>query len=297
MSEVADRITRRRDDLSPAERQVAEVVLRHPEGIAFGTVAEVAAVADTSNATVVRLATRLGYQGFSDLQASVRAAIGQQLRPAAERIRSVPGTDALGRTLQAELGNVQRTFQAIVPESFARAVGLLADRDRAVRVLCGDAEAGIGAMLADALAMLRDDVAVVAGSPVGVVRQLAALSSRDAVVVAVDLRRYERWVVEAAQRAVAARATLVAVTDSPLSPLATLADVTFTVSAEGAGPFDSHVGTLALVNALATGVAGRLRDSATDRLDRLEREWRDAGALLDPGDAASRRPGPRTLRP
>jgi DNA-binding MurR/RpiR family transcriptional regulator len=54
------------------------------------------------------------------------------------------------------------------------------------------------------------------------------------------------------------------------------------VSAEGAGPFDSHVGTLALVNALATGVAAHLRDSATDRLDRLEREWRDAGALLDP---------------
>ena len=27
------------------------------------------------------------------------------------------------------------------------------------------------------------------------------------------------------------------------------------VAAEGAGPFDSHVGTLALANALATGVA------------------------------------------
>jgi DNA-binding MurR/RpiR family transcriptional regulator len=282
MSEVADRITRRRDELSPAERQVAEVVLRHPEGIAFGTVAEVAAVADTSNATVVRLATRLGYQGFSELQASVRAAIGHRLRPAAERIRQVPASDSLGRTLQAELGNVQRTLEAIDPDMFAKAVDLLADRGRAVRVLAGDAEAGIGAMLADALAMLRDDVAVVAGSPVGVVRQLAALTAGDAVVIAVDLRRYERWVVEAAQRAVAARAKVVAVTDSPLSPLATLADVTFTVSAEGAGPFDSHVGTLALVNALATGVAAHLRDSATDRLDRLEREWRDAGALLDP---------------
>ena len=34
------------------------------------------------------------------------------------------------------------------------------------------------------------------------------------------------------------------------------------VAAEGAGPFDSHVGTLALGNALVTGVAGRLRHSA-----------------------------------
>ena len=292
MSEVADRIARSRDLLSPAERQVAEVVLRHPEGIAFGTVAEVAAVAETSGASVVRLAVRLGYQGFSELQASVRAAIGQRLGPPAERIRDEPGSDVLGRTLQAELANVTRTVEAVDPAAFARAVELLADARRPVRVLAGDAQAGIGAMLADGLAMLRDGVAAVSGSPVAVVRQLApppaapAGGGRDGddgpVVVAIDLRRYERWVVEAVQRAVAGGAALVAVTDSPLSPLAAPATVAFTVAAEGAGPFDSHVGTLTLANALVTGVAGRLRHSATARLDRLEAEWRDAGALLDP---------------
>jgi DNA-binding MurR/RpiR family transcriptional regulator len=289
MSEVADRIARSRDLLSPAERQVAEVVLRHPEGIAFGTVAEVAAVADTSGASVVRLATRLGYQGFSDLQASVRAAIGQRLGPPAERIRDEPGPDVLGRTLQAELANVARTVEAVDPAAFARAVELLADESRPVRVLAGDAEAGIGAMLADGLAMLRDGVAPVSGSPVAVTRQLApppagpgGTAPARPVLVALDLRRYERWVVEAVQRAVAGGATLVAVTDSPLSPLAAPAAVAFTVAAEGAGPFDSHVGTLTLANALVTGVAGRLRATATARLDRLEAEWRDAGALLDP---------------
>jgi DNA-binding MurR/RpiR family transcriptional regulator len=58
--------------------------------------------------------------------------------------------------------------------------------------------------------------------------------------------------------------------------------VSFTVSAEGAGPFDSHVGTLTLANALVTGVAGRLRQSATPRLDAIEAAWRNAGALVDP---------------
>ena len=53
------------------------------------------------------------------------------------------------------------------------------------------------------------------------------------------------------------------------------------VAAEGAGPFDSHVGTLALANALTTGVATRLRRPATDRLDRVESAWRAADALTD----------------
>ncbi|HZA86908.1 MAG TPA: hypothetical protein VE466_08520, partial [Acidimicrobiales bacterium] len=98
MSEVASRIEQQRDVLSPAERHVADVVLRDPEAVAFGTVARVAARAGTSGASVVRLATRLGYPGYSGLQAAVQAAIGQQLRPAVERIRSERGSDVVSRT-------------------------------------------------------------------------------------------------------------------------------------------------------------------------------------------------------
>jgi DNA-binding MurR/RpiR family transcriptional regulator len=280
MSDVATRIEEHRDLLSPAERQVAEVVLRDPEAVAFGTVARLAERAGTSGASVVRLATRLGYPGFSGLQAAVQSAIGQQLRPAVERIRAEQGDDVVSRTLRAELGNVQRTLEAVDPDAFARAVGLLADRRRAVVVVAGDAESGVGSMLATALSQVRDGVSQAAGSDVAVARQMATAGT-STVVVALDLRRYERWVVDCVARAVEAGATAVAVTDSLLSPLARRAAVTFTVAAEGAGVFDSHVGTLALANALVTGAAARLRRSATDRLDAVESAWRSAGALLD----------------
>jgi DNA-binding MurR/RpiR family transcriptional regulator len=281
MTEVAERIEQNRDRLSPAERHVADVVLRDPEAVAFGTVARVADRAGTSGASVVRLSTRLGYAGFTELQAAVQSAIGQQLRPAVERIRADPVSDVVARTLRAELDNVHRTLEAVSPDEFERAVDLLADRQRVVRVIAGDAEAGIGSMLTVALSMLRDGVAQVAGSDVAVARQLAG-AGPDTVLVAVDLRRYERWVVDHVGRAVDAGASLVAVTDSLLSPLSAVAVVTFPVAAEGAGPFDSHVGTLALVNALVTGVAGRLRRTAAPRLDAVERSWRAAGALADP---------------
>jgi DNA-binding MurR/RpiR family transcriptional regulator len=281
MSEVATRIEQHRALLSPTERQVAEVVLRDPEAVAFGTVARVAGAAGTSGASVVRLATRLGYPGFSGLQAAVQSAIGQQLRPAAERIRGERGSDVVSRTLRAEVGNVHRTLAAVDADVFDRAVGLLADRDRRVLVVAGDAEAGIGAMLVAGLDLVRDGVAQVGGSDAAVARQMAAVDGAT-VVVGIDVRRYERWVVDAVGRAVAAGATVVAVTDSLLSPLAAPATVTFTVAAEGAGVFDSHVGTLALANALVTGTAGRLRRTAARRLDAVESAWRDARVLVDP---------------
>lgn len=280
MSAVATRIEQHRDRLSPAERQVAEVVLRDPEAVAFGTVARVATRAGTSGASVVRLAARLGYEGFSGLQAAVQDGIGQRLRPAAERIRAEEGHDVVTRTLHAEVDNVQRTLEAVDPEAFERAAGLLADPRRRVLVLAGDAGAGVGTLLATTLSLVRDGVDELTGSDVAVARRLAT-AGPGAVVVAVDLHRYDRWVLDAVARAVDGDATAIVVTDSLLSPLAARATVTFVAAAEGAGVFDSYVGALALANALVTGAAARLRSSATARLDAVEAAWRVAGALVD----------------
>jgi DNA-binding MurR/RpiR family transcriptional regulator len=280
VDDLVSRIEASRGALTRAERQVAEAVLRDPEAVAFGTVAALAARADTSGASVVRLATRLGYDGFVGLQAAVQESIGRQLRPAAEKIRRQPASDPLGRALAVEVANVQATLEAADPTSVARAVDLLGDPGRAVVVLAGDAEHGIGTMLASALGMIRSGVEQVAGSDTAVARGLALLEPGD-VVLALDLRRYERWVLAHARRCAAVGVEVIAITDSPLSPLAEVASVAFAVSAEGVGPFDSHVGTLALANALVAGVAARRRKGATRRLDRIEDAWRATGALVD----------------
>ena len=280
MQELVTRIEARAASLPPAERRVAEVVLADPSVAAFATVAELGDRARTSGATVVRLADRLGYEGWVGLQAAVREDLDQQLRPATVRIREHGVGDVLAETALREADNVHRTLDPVDRTQFAAAVRLLADRRRAVRVLAGTAQDGIGALLADALDLLRPQVERVSGTPVAVTRALAHTEADD-VLVCIDLRRYERWVLDAASASVAGGAVVVALTDSRLSPLAALAEVAFVVAAEGAGPFDSHVGTLSLANALVTGVADRLRRPATDRLDRVESAWQAAHALTD----------------
>jgi DNA-binding MurR/RpiR family transcriptional regulator len=277
---VAERIDVQRARLTPAERRVAEVVLSRPQAVAFGTVSELAATAGASGATVVRLASKLGYDGFVGLQAQVRDELDDRLRPAAERIRRRPPTDLLGRSLDTELGNVHQTLEAVDQKAFEGALALLVDRQRAVGVLSGEATRGVALLLADGLGMLRPGVVALGGSEVAVTRAMALLERGDTVVV-LDLRRYERWVVASVRQARASGLHIIAVTDSVLSPIAEAADHSFTVTADSTGPFDSHVGTLALLNALVAGAAARLRQSATRRLDRVESAWRDTGALVD----------------
>ncbi len=100
-------------------------------------------------------------------------------------------------------------------------------------------------------------------------------------MVVIDVRRYDSWVLDTVATARERGMWIAALTDSYLSPIAANADRTFVLSAGSVGPFDSHVGTLALLNLVVTEVAGRLRSSASSRLDRVEEAWRAAGSLTE----------------
>jgi DNA-binding MurR/RpiR family transcriptional regulator len=208
--------------------------------------------------------------------------MGGGLAPAAERIRTSGRRhdDPLGRALRIEVADVEATLKAADPAAFEAAVKLLADRRRRVVVVAGDAEGGIATTFADQLDQLREGVETLGGAPPRVARRLAHAGPAD-IAVAVDVRRYDTWLLEAVGAMRAAGAAVVAVTDGPLSPLVPGAAAWFEVVAEGTGPFDSHVGTLALLHALVAGVADRLRGPATGRLDRIEAAWRQTGALSD----------------
>lgn len=278
--EAATRINQMGPMLTRAERRIAEVILQRPQLVAFGTVAELASAADAGGATVVRLATKLGFDGFTSLQTSIQLDLAKQLRPAAVRIREQGPSDTVDTHLRLEVENVRATLQGESALALPAVVELLADPAMRVHVLTGDASRGVSLQLHDDLAALRPGISKVGGNEVRVTRAMALMDDHD-LIIAIDLRRYDAWVVEAAKRAKEAGARIVAVTDSLLSPLAVLADQNLVIVAAGAGPFDSHVGTLALFNLVVAGVAERLRASATERLERAEGAWRRASALVD----------------
>lgn len=279
--EVAERIRASSTHLTTAERRVAEAILAAPQAVAFGTVADLASASQVGAASVVRLASKLGFDGYTDLQACVQRDLTNQLRPAAVRIHEA-GEEARSTHAATEAGNVRSTVESAADDAVAAVVDRLADLDRPVAVLTGEASAGVAQQFASQLHQLRGSVSLLAGTDVAVRRDLAVMSDRTTVIV-IDLRRYERWVLDA-HRAVQARGLWSAgLTDSMLSPIAAMAEVNFLVSGDSVGPFDSHVGTLGLLNLFAANVATALRDSATERLAAVEAAWSETGALTDDG--------------
>ena len=277
---IAALISATAPQLTRAERRVADAVLADERALAFGTVAQLADASNTSGPTVVRFAAKLGYPGFGALQTAARAEMTDALRPAADRIRERPAADVVAQVLAADLDNVRATLDAVDAASMRGAIALLADRRRRVFVLAGEIARGAGISLVTQLDLLREGVVAIGGSPVRVARQLVDVSEGDVVVV-IEHRRYERWLLEALARARNNGAEVIALTDGALSPIAIEARHAFVVAARGVGPFDSHTGTAALAHALAAGVAARLQKSAIARLDAIESAWSETDELVD----------------
>jgi DNA-binding MurR/RpiR family transcriptional regulator len=259
------------------------VLAAEPQTIAFGTVAQVARRAGTSGPSVVRLAVKLGYDGFVGLQADVQSELARQLGPARDRIRQRPPSNLLARVQAAEQDNIVRTLEGVGMAALDRTIAHLSDRHHQIWVLPAEMTVPIGIVLASQLGQLRPGVTLLGGSEVAVGRSLAGLEPRD-TLIAIDIRRYERSLVGLTRWAGDRGAHVVAITDGPLSPLATGAAEPFFISAQGVGPFDSVIGGLALANVLIAGVAARLRQTAPPRLDAIEAAWSDVHALMaEPG--------------
>lgn len=283
MDGVVDRIMEHSARLTATERRIAEVLAGEPQTIAFGTVAQVAERAGTSGPSVVRLAVKLGYEGFVALQAAVQQELARQLGPAHDRIRQRPPADLLERVSAAEQDNVVRTLAGISPEVLERSVAALSDRRRHVWVLPGDVTMPVGLSLANQLSQLREGVTLLGGGEAAIGRSLAGAEAQD-VLVAIDIRRYERTLVSTVQLARDRGLAVVAITDSPLSPLAGRGTMAFFVAASGVGPFDSMTGAMSLANLLVGTTAARLRQTAVRRLDAVEDAWRALAALVaEPG--------------
>ena len=95
----------------------------------------------------------------------------------------------------------------------------------------------------------------------------------DDVIIGISFPRYSRRTVKAMQFARDRGATVVAITDSEVSPLAPTADHTLMAKSDMASFVDSLVAPLSLVNALIVALGRKLNNDLSATFGALEKIW------------------------
>lgn len=261
-------------DLTPTERRIAEEVLTEPTLLAFGTVSDLANHVGTSRPSIVRFANKLGFDGYTELQEHVQSELSHQLARPSQRIRRGDGTLPPVRT--AINGAIASVFAALEGDRLDELTSPIVWAEK-VWVLSGETSKAGAHALQSGLSMVRPGVRSLEEHSYGT--ELSDAGPGDAAVV-FDFFRYRRQVANATQVFADAGTTVVAVTDSPLSPLVDLADVWCEIEVPAIGPFDSSVPAVAVAELMVSRVAKELQDQATERIDCIEALWEKTEVFL-----------------
>lgn len=266
--------------LSPKTLAVARFVEVHYVDAAFMSTRELAEAANVSLATVVRFPRALGYRDFDALRAALQAQVNIDLT-GVERLQSLPsGNTAPAALLRRILDEEMETLRALAHDfseaQFERFVDNLHDA-RQVLVLGFRYVAPLTEYLAYSLNKIRPGVEAYTRADSSLYDRIAQLEDTD-IVLGIGFARYPADLVRLLQFAHTRGLRILCITDSTLSPLLPLAQV----SLFSRGTIHDFVGSLAapgaLINCIASELGRRLGDQAMARLAAAE-EAAQAGGI------------------
>ncbi|PWC51253.1 MurR/RpiR family transcriptional regulator [Azospirillum sp. TSA6c] len=277
------RIRNRYGDLSPMERQLADVILACPGELSGYSATELAGRAGVSKMTVSRLVRRLGYAGFEAARLAARRGgdWGSPLfllPPGGPASASSAASDGDPAPLDAHF---QRSAEALAatarqtdPAMLARAARALADARRIW--VCGARNSAFLAGYARwQFIQVRGEVHQLAATGETMAETLADLNSGDLLFL-VGIRRRPPAIVRLLRIAGERGIPTILIADSHSALEAPPPPLTFRCETRSLAALDTHVAALAVIHALAaeliplTGEAGRARIRAVEDLhDRL----------------------------
>lgn len=262
--------------LSKGQKLIAEYILKHYDKAAFLTAAKLGASVGVSESTVVRFANELGFSGYPKLQKSLQELIKNRLTTV-QRIELsndfIDQESTLKSVLKSDMENIRFTLEKINHKTFDDVVNSIFNAKR-IYIVGLRSSTPIAEFLGFYLNLILDNAKVISYGVSDIFEQMMNVSKED-LVIGIGFPRYAARTIEALDYAQTNESTVVAITDSLLSPLAARANYTLIAQSNMASFVDSLVAPLSIVNALIIAVGLREKDKISSTFSKLEQIWEE----------------------
>lgn len=270
---VAEIIRSKFNELTRAERQLANALLENYPVSGLGSITVIAEASKVSTPTVVRMSKKLGFKGFPELQAALRAEVEATIsNPISKHDRwaeSAPDTHILNRFANVVTENLHLTLRQLDPDEFDAVVQLLSDRQRGIHIVGGRLTRSLADYFFTHMQVIRENLTLIASNSNTWPHYILNMNEGDVLVV-FDVRRYERDILRLAEMAKSKGVTLVLFTDQWGSPAAKFATHCFRSRIEAPSAWDSSVVTLLILETVIAAVQDENWEDTQDRMNALE---------------------------
>ncbi len=262
---VLETLRRLYPELTPAQQVLADYVSRCYREVAFMTAARVAKAVAMNEATVIRFAQRLGYEGYPEMQEAIQAAVLAELQGPQSPTEPRSFVEVFRTCLVRSSERTSSVASLVSPEAVDRAVSMLVTTSEVLVIGAGDGIT-VGDHVTRRLRALGLRAQAVTADPENLARALAGVRPGHAVIGCGGTEG-STTIAKALEAAKASGGRTLALSYTPLAPEAQMADV-----AMAPPPSDDGLAPgLAILVALADALAQTLLAALPDGQERLER--------------------------
>ncbi|MEW7009447.1 MurR/RpiR family transcriptional regulator [Lentilitoribacter sp. EG35] len=259
-------------DMSRAHQQIAVYLTQNPNDVAVRSVNAIAQSCGIHASSFVRFAQSLGYDGFKSLQVLFQrrlatAAPGFEARVHAleQELKSrddLSEANLLRDLVISDAASVQSLLDEIDAGDLAKAADFLSKAETVF--LLGQLRSAPVVELIRYLLTMAGKKCIMLDPSGGLATHIARTISQNDVLLAVSFRFYANEVVSIVEEVASQNRTIVALSDSTLSPLAKSAHVLF-ATPEHDGPLSRSVtAPICLAQAIALAVASRMQNNSIE---------------------------------
>ena len=279
---LENRITTIFPTLSHAHQKLARLILDNGLFVAFASAAELGKQVGVSNATVVRFCQALGYDGYPELQAAVRANLPTYVHKVQQIERKRGGVrteNVLQRAFELDAQNLNDTLAKLDQERFwstVRAIGKASH----LLVVAGGLSAGPALYLAHSLNVMGFDARAALNGGIPLTLELARLKP-SSVLIGISVWRYVADTIAAMEHAQRVGATRIAITDSLVAPIAQHANFAFQIATDGAAHALSLTSIITLINAFIAALSFTRPKQTARALRKIDAAYRRGKLVLE----------------
>lgn len=279
---LRSRITNLVDTLTPKQKQIARFILDNQYFTSFASANELGKKNNTTAATVVRFSQTLGYEGYSQMQNVLRSEFPDHITTIArmqKRMSAItPPASNPQQVFYTDIKNIERTAISISEKNLNAALDAIQKAQRILVIGAGLSSAPV-TFLAHSLKVMGFDALDIHGEGLHSAVEMARIKPDD-LLIAVDLWRYVRMTVNAVSQAQEMGVSIIAITDSIVSPLAQKADIAFTIATEGVAHSLSITALMSLLNVIVAMLADRVPEQVYASLQRVDAAYRNNDLLI-----------------
>ncbi len=274
-ADLLKRIENSLPKMSKGHKLVATFILEHYDRAAYMTASRLGSEVGISESTVVRFANELGFDGYPDLQHSLREIVRNKLTTL-QRIEitndRIGNSDILDKVVNSDIDKIRRTLDKINHDHFNAAVDAIL-RAENIYILGMRSSSTIASFMSFYFNLIFNNVRHVSGSGGSeIFENIMRITDRD-VMIGISFPRYSKRCINAVQFAKNQGAHVIALTDSGISPIASLADSLLLAESDMASFVDSLVAPLSIINALIVAAGVKKKEDVSNTFRRLEEIW------------------------